>query len=637
MKIRVLLFLILLFYIWISGPSTFNFGLDHGGSGGYVSYNHLTEALLAGKLHLLGEPNPELIELPNPYDPSTNGHLRWHDASLYKGKYYMYFGITPALVLYLPFKVLTGGTMTDTLASIIFMFGSVLWATLILFHIKNRYLKSIPRWMLVTSIAVLGLGVAPSIVHKNCGVYAVSVACGCFFLTGAMYWFIKAIDSNSYFTHALFLGSTFLGLSVGGRPQYILSGIVILAIWFKILKNTPYMNWKKRLKEGVSLIAPFLICLLLLGTYNYLRFDCITEFGITYQVGDINNSLNYPLNINNIPANIYIQLFHYPKLDSVFPFIHHTHLPAFLRLPKFYYLQPYTGLFTSIVFLFVPLFAWLLIKLNQKNSFSTYITFPKFEMFIIALPTGINLVVTLLLYSCSKRYVVDLAVHLTLISSIFWSYFYIRFLPTLKRQLNWFAITSISISLVTGTASGIDTVSRDRPLLKMLVSWFSPVSEFIFKIHPTWEGVRDSKPKLLVKLETNVSTDETHTAQNVIDDDLNTYWEVKADKTPSLAFKTEEPEIIKSIWLLSRQTSLFECWKKLEAKLYLKENLVLEQTFNFPSADKIRLQNAKLPPTKADKIILTFSDPVTRNLKGEYIEPSQLNPGYTEILFEKAE
>ncbi|WP_019217529.1 hypothetical protein [Legionella tunisiensis] len=84
-------------------------------------YQYLTESFLSGHLNLLVSPSPELLQLADPYDPIQNSHFRLHDASLYKGKYYLYFGPLPVVVFYLPFKLLTGYYPSGGLASFVFL------------------------------------------------------------------------------------------------------------------------------------------------------------------------------------------------------------------------------------------------------------------------------------------------------------------------------------------------------------------------------------------------------------------------------------------------------------------------------------------------------------------------------------
>src|ERR1035438_1482214 len=88
-------------------------------------YALLTDAFLAGQTSLLVQPAAELLALPDPYDSSANGRFRLHDASLYHGKYYLYFGPTPALVLFLPYKVLTGSHLPARVAVASFCAGGL--------------------------------------------------------------------------------------------------------------------------------------------------------------------------------------------------------------------------------------------------------------------------------------------------------------------------------------------------------------------------------------------------------------------------------------------------------------------------------------------------------------------------------
>ena len=138
MRIRFVLLSILILYAWIAGSCIFNFNLDHGGSASYISHNHLAEAFLAGKLNLLKDPDPGILELSDPYEPTINFPYRWQDASVYKGKHYLYFGPAPTLVFYLPFKLITHASIPDTLVLVILVFGTLIWSTLILIClIKN--------------------------------------------------------------------------------------------------------------------------------------------------------------------------------------------------------------------------------------------------------------------------------------------------------------------------------------------------------------------------------------------------------------------------------------------------------------------------------------------------------------------
>ena len=91
-------------------------------------YNRLIDGFRAGHLYLAKEPPASLLALPDPYDFNANEVARGlsytpnslHDLSFYQGKLYMYFSIVPALILFLPYHLLTGGYISHQYACFIF-------------------------------------------------------------------------------------------------------------------------------------------------------------------------------------------------------------------------------------------------------------------------------------------------------------------------------------------------------------------------------------------------------------------------------------------------------------------------------------------------------------------------------------
>ena len=60
-------------------------------------YKLLVRGWQKGQLNIDKDPAPELLALKDPYDPEQNGPYKLGDISLYRGKYYTYFGAAPAL------------------------------------------------------------------------------------------------------------------------------------------------------------------------------------------------------------------------------------------------------------------------------------------------------------------------------------------------------------------------------------------------------------------------------------------------------------------------------------------------------------------------------------------------------------
>jgi hypothetical protein len=93
---------VLIIYIWF-------ISLGPWRSRGYTSdyYSRLASAFRHGQLALEQKPEPALLALPNPYDHKARKNIPvLGDASLYQGKYYLYFGPYPSLVLAIPGAIL---------------------------------------------------------------------------------------------------------------------------------------------------------------------------------------------------------------------------------------------------------------------------------------------------------------------------------------------------------------------------------------------------------------------------------------------------------------------------------------------------------------------------------------------------
>src|SRR5829696_3147634 len=80
-------------------------------------YDWLARGFLQGQLHLPLAPSPELLALPDPYDPRQNANYRLHDVSLYNGRYYLYWGPLPALPRAL-WTALTNTSLSSTVLTV---------------------------------------------------------------------------------------------------------------------------------------------------------------------------------------------------------------------------------------------------------------------------------------------------------------------------------------------------------------------------------------------------------------------------------------------------------------------------------------------------------------------------------------
>ena len=86
-------------------------------------YELMAEAILEGRLDFAYGDEAELETLNNPYDPDERREagvtFHW-DHAYYDGHYYMYFGVVPVFLLFLPYRVITGTALTTFRATQVF-------------------------------------------------------------------------------------------------------------------------------------------------------------------------------------------------------------------------------------------------------------------------------------------------------------------------------------------------------------------------------------------------------------------------------------------------------------------------------------------------------------------------------------
>ena len=111
---------------------------SRGGGFPVPTYAVLADAILAGEVSIEGLPvDPKLLEMANPYSPLERSRLGvhyFHDFAFYGGKYYVYFGIIPALLLFLPYQWLTGLPLSACHSTQIFA-AFVVWGIFALFFL----------------------------------------------------------------------------------------------------------------------------------------------------------------------------------------------------------------------------------------------------------------------------------------------------------------------------------------------------------------------------------------------------------------------------------------------------------------------------------------------------------------------
>jgi hypothetical protein len=324
-------------------------------------YDQLATAFTHGSLSLEQQVNPALLSLKNPYNPAERHGIDYPlDFSLYKGKYYLYFGPVPALLLAI-FKFLGLGNIGDQYLVFIFISGIFIFQSLLLIELRKQFFQNIPDWILPICIVFGGLISPLAWMLTEARLYEVANASGQFFFLAGLYFNIRALKKDSYTSGQFLIGSSLWAFSIGSRITQALP-IGFLAFMITFLCVSSYFKTRlisKTIYSIASLGLPLIIGFAILGWYNWARFDSIFETGFSYQLTSqylqkYSKELFLPVYI--LP-NSYEYLIAPPKVISTFPFFKPIRtkgylLFPFIDLPEIYSTRPITGILFSIPFIF---------------------------------------------------------------------------------------------------------------------------------------------------------------------------------------------------------------------------------------------------------------------------------------------
>lgn len=311
------LLLVAWLYVWTvspDGPGSF-VGKDDQG------YNNLlVRGLLKGQLSLDREPPPELAEVTDPYDPLMRRGVWLHDASYYKGKYYIYFGITPVLLLYLPFHLLTGQYVADHGAVAVFALGGFLVSWLLVRSVIRTCFPRTPFWLMLGSLWAVGLANMVVPMLRRAAMWEVPIACAYALFMGVLFCVWKALSGKRR-ARWVTLASLVMGLCVGARPTYLVGAVVLLAPLVQAMGGGAFWRRKEWWTLAACTVLPIAMVGVGLALYNHLRFDSPLEFGQTYQLAGDNVSKLKVFSLSYIPFNLHVYLLSPPGFTPYFPFL----------------------------------------------------------------------------------------------------------------------------------------------------------------------------------------------------------------------------------------------------------------------------------------------------------------------------
>lgn len=288
-------------------------------------YQLLAHALANGHPWLDIEPDSFLMELEDPYDyrarsaaqMESDGTYIW-DAAYYNGKYYVYFGVVPEFLLFLPYYLVTGRDLSTVF--VILLEGSlfIIGIFALLGAIIRHWFPKTPFsvYLLLALLTVNGSCIWTY--FRNPGFYEIPIlaalACGAW---GLYFWF-RSVSGEKISYWRMSAGSLLLAMIAGCRPPLVLITLLAIPIFWKPIKEKKLLNMCK-VRDLVCFFLPVLLVAVCLMYYNYIRFGSVTDFGAMYNL-TIQNMPKREFIPAMIPMELFTLLFQPPHITGIFPY-----------------------------------------------------------------------------------------------------------------------------------------------------------------------------------------------------------------------------------------------------------------------------------------------------------------------------
>lgn len=389
-------------YLWVTCNGQFSDYALSETPKDYVSIQ--AEAFENRQLSLLITPNPELLKLSNPYDPKLNKDLILHDATLYNGKYYLYFSPLLALLIVLPIKILSGFYLPMKLISTIFSFGiSFLMIKIWSLYFQNEA-KKIEKYIYPGIL----FGTPIMYFQGRIEIYETLISSAVFFLFLALYLLLKNRNSK-YSSTELFIFGLAISLSIFQRPNLIFAGLILYVSILWQLKNSSSLE----IGNIVSLFVSPIIFGLLTCVYNYLRFNSIFEFGTKFQLVGIDLTGKSLISITHIFPNLFAYISNQIELNLVFPFFHATPARNLNDFASSVMSEHFIGIFALPLSFF--LLVYIIELFRNKNLHD--------GLFLIFALGTITLLINSMIISTTNRYSIEFTLFYSLVEFIVGSKF----------------------------------------------------------------------------------------------------------------------------------------------------------------------------------------------------------------------
>lgn len=279
-------------------------------------YLHLqAEAFLAGQLHLVQGPSPDLLALEDPYDVAKNFNLRMPDAILYEGRYYLYWGPVVAALNAVLWRVL-GYELPASIFMLSFVTGAGCLFFLIARELQRALFPTVSAAWAMAAAAAFMVGGGHFLLLSRLIVHHFAAAAGGFFILAAIWCLLTGLLRQRYHNARILLGGTCLGLAMGSRVTLVAYVVAVSLVLFirAVVRSSP-----RNRADFLLVLFPAATAVLLLLSYNMVRFGSPLEFGLRYMLTGLPGNPNDG-SLLYVPKQFGLYVLSYPIWSPFFPF-----------------------------------------------------------------------------------------------------------------------------------------------------------------------------------------------------------------------------------------------------------------------------------------------------------------------------
>lgn len=339
-------------------------------TGGYTydfeQYGRIAESLIHGRTSLDLTVPRALADAANPYDVTTRESLLrdgvtpiYWDHAFHDGRWYSYFGVIPAALLFVPYRLMTGRMLTSAAAMHLLMFLALLTVWLLVVRLVKRLA---PRTSVAaTLVALIFVPLAGNFGYLffRTNFYSVPFAASIMFTALGLWLWVGARTVKPPLTPAdrwqvgsapelslprLGLGALCIAANFGCRPTFCLAALLGFPLFWPQIRALAaglaagQVPWRKALRAPGVVILAALVPIVPLMMYNHARFGSPFDFGTAYQmtVTDMTR-FREPL-ADIVPVTLYY-LFLPPRFTGAFPWLRLSPTP----LAEWSFTEPMVG------------------------------------------------------------------------------------------------------------------------------------------------------------------------------------------------------------------------------------------------------------------------------------------------------